>query len=253
MTDLDTFYDELAAQEIIRLAGEARRRMDFFSPDDLVRAAAELEIGPEFISAAEQLVRERQSELDDRAEFRRKQMRETTLHVCIAVPVVSIILFAHSFAVVNQLFSVLKGAMKGLSALFFSKATGHEVEFQEWRNQRLHKVKYGSTKPIEILEYHMSQRTGVRYSELYEWMVDQNCIAPITAVTVIEQFDKKHPDRIIHDEKGRGYPRVPGKTVWNEDMGVLYRRALRERELAKAQKQSEEAAKAEAVAQLSDN
>lgn len=133
-------YDGSEVQEILRLAQVARRRLDYFTREDMIRAAAELDVPESAVIEAEQLVRERQSEIDDRAEYRRGQARELTKGVCIGIPVLSIIVFGHAFHYFGNVFSLGTSILKPLGGLLFSRSTQHELDFQTWRNKRYRKV-----------------------------------------------------------------------------------------------------------------
>jgi hypothetical protein len=141
---VQTGYDESEAQEILRLAGVARRRLDFYSREDLVRAAAELDIPEEAIIRAEQLVKERQSEFDDRSEFRRAKVRELSKSIGIGGPLVLLFVFGHALTFFGNFFSIGKGFLKPLGAVFFSKSTQSELDFQDWRSKRFTRAHYGT-------------------------------------------------------------------------------------------------------------
>jgi hypothetical protein len=205
MNELEqTVLDINQAQEILRLAAGSRRRMDTFSTDDLVRAAAELDIAPEHVHHAEQIVREMQSELDDRAEFRRAKAKETMIAWLTLVPVALIVVGVHAFGVMAQVFSGLKGGVKGLSGLFFSKATSHELAFQEWRNKRYYIAEFGSTDAGVILSHYTENRLMVTYGDAFEWLVDRNGIEPSAAIIAIDKWAKRNPQIFQHS----GYERA---------------------------------------------
>jgi hypothetical protein len=233
MTDLEELlYDGHATQEILRLAGESRKRLDFLSHDDLVRAAAEMDVPEEAISQAEQLVRERQSEADDRAEFRRAKIRETCMHIAIGVPVLSVVLLGHSFAMFNQVFSMLKGMMKGLSGIFFAKSTGHELEFQGWRNKRFYLAEYGSVDPAVIVSRYPWSDQREAFKNVFDWLVESNGIDAPAAVLAIQAYARKTPGKIGPPENGgKGYPVVTPKSFWNTDIAELIHGGGRVRKL----------------------
>lgn len=150
-------------QEILRLAGVARRKMDYFSREDMVRAAAEMDVPESAIIEAEQLVRERQSEADDRAEYRRNQARELTKGICIGVPVLTIIIFGHAFHLVGNFFSFGKLILKPLGGLFFSRSTQHELDFHDWRNKRYRKAMNIPEPTLESTKQKTIWNTDVGY------------------------------------------------------------------------------------------
>ncbi len=133
-------YSEREVQEILRLAGVARRKMDYFTREDMVRAAAEIGVPESAVIEAEQLVRERQSEADDRAEYRRKQGAELAKGLALGVPFLAVIIFGHAIHFFGNFFSIGKGVLKPLGGVLFSRSTQHELDFQDWRNKRYRKV-----------------------------------------------------------------------------------------------------------------
>ena len=217
-------FDQHATQEILRLAGEARKRMDLFTADDLVRAAAEIDIPASAIHQAEQIVRERQSELDDRGEFRRVKVRETWKFFGIGVPVIAILVLAHSISLFNHVFSILKGFMKGLSGLFFAKSTGHEMEFQTWRNKRFYLAEYGSSEPAGMLSYYFKEKDVEDRDALIDWLVVGNGVDPTEATKAVQAYEIEFPIKVVRNVKLPRYPSLPPPSALNTDIAVLARR-----------------------------
>lgn len=195
----ESIYDVRGAQEILRLACAARRRMDYFTREDLIRAAAELDVSAENVLQAEQFVKERQSELDDRAEFRRAKVRETAKSFGIGVPLVLLIILGHGYSMISHVFGAVKGMMKGLGAIFFSKSTRHELEFQGWRNKRFYLAEYGSTEPEVMLTFYFKDKACADYDALIGWLVQTNGIEPVEAAKAVRIYSQKHPKRVIRD------------------------------------------------------
>jgi hypothetical protein len=189
-------YDESAAREILRLAGEARRRMDFFAREDLVRAASEMDVPEESILQAEVLVRERQSEMDDRAEFMRGKVKEARVAIPVGIVLVAGLIISHSFSFVGHFFSIGKGFIKGFGALWFSGATRHEMEFQEWRNKRYYKALYGSDTAFGCLNWYFKERKKESAAILVEWLVEENGFTPVEAKRAITEYSNSFLGRV---------------------------------------------------------
>lgn len=188
--------DEAAAQEILRLAGSSRRQMDFFTTSDLIRAAAELEIPASAVQQAEQLVRERQSELDDRDEYRRAKIKDVCKSTAICVPVLLILIFGHGFSFVGHMFGAFKGMVKGLGAVFFARSTRHELEFQSWRNKRFYQAEYGTEDAQVILACYFRDRETEDYDVLVDWLVTVNGFELDAAESAVWNLRRLRPQLI---------------------------------------------------------
>ena len=214
------------AEEILRLAGQARKRMDMFSREDLIRAAAEMDVSAEAVITAEQFVREKLAELDDRVEFRRKQVKQSWTYIGIGVPVVALMVTGHFFNFFNQAFGILKGMMKGLSGLLFHRATGHEMEFQTWRNERYFKVRYGASKPEEMVVNYMKDGAATEYADLMDWLVEDCAFDPTIAAIAINRYRSNFPSRVprtrasVHER----HAFIPKQTIWNRDLFAFAKR-----------------------------
>jgi len=156
-------------QEILRLAGIARRRMDFFSTDDLIRAAAEMNVPEAAIREAEQLVKERQSEADDRAEFRRAKILELAKAIGVGVPVILFVIWGHAIFFVSKFGSAASSFLKPLGAILFSRSTRHELEFREWRSRRFYRAEYGRHDSVSfkqflrgVKDYHVAHHVAIK-------------------------------------------------------------------------------------------
>lgn len=195
-------YDINAAQEILRLAGEARLRMDRFCIDDLVRAAGELDIPESAVLEAEQLVKENLSEADDRAEFRRAKRKETFVHFLMFTPILFLLLvghfFAHSFSgVAANAVGTLKTFLNSLTAVVFGRATQHEIEFRQWRSKRMHVAEYGATNPAEIVRWYFLRHPRAPSSEVVRWLSEENGVAKVDAQKAVSDYKKFHPHAFL--------------------------------------------------------
>ena len=195
-----TTYDGRATEEILRLV-RASRRMDYFTREDLVRAAAEIGVPESQVIEAERFVRERQSELDDRAEYRRARWTDIGKGLLIGVPIIILVCFLHVFAFVGQALGAMKGAAKGIGAIFFAKSTRHEVEFQAWRNKRFYMTEYGSDDPSTMLAKYFVKHDTERRSVLMSWLMEVNGIDEHTAYITVARFANSHRGRVVEDPK----------------------------------------------------
>lgn len=210
----DTGIEVGSAMEILRLAAEARKRMDFFTRDDLIRAASEMQVPAENVLRAEKLVLERQSEEDDRAEYRRLQMRQIMKWTGIGIPMLVLFCLLHTFSMIQHLFSAFKGIVKGTGALFFSKSTGHELDFQTWRNRRYFTAEYGGPEVKDVLESYFKGKCFEHRSTLISWLADTALVEIDEASRAVDKYAAEHPLMVRTDRLAPPRPettRVPVK------------------------------------------
>jgi hypothetical protein len=189
----DILLDTTSAVEILRLAAQARNRMDFFTCEDLIRAGAEIDVPAEDIISAQRLVRERQSESDDRAEYRRLQMLQALKWAAISIPMLTLLCVLHTFSFLQHALSALKGLAKGTGALCFAKSTGHEIDFQTWRNRRFFTAEYGGPEPKDILASYFKGKCFEHRSVLISWLADTALIELDEASKAVDEYAVEHP------------------------------------------------------------
>lgn len=190
-------YDESAAQEILRLAGSGRRRLDYFTSADLIRAAAELDIPESIVLEAEQLVKERQTEQEDREEYRRAKLRELSKFLFVGLPLVILVVALHGISLITQAFGALKGLLKGASAVLFSRSTKHELEFHSWRNDRFYKAEYGYSSTAAMLGCYFKERRIEERDVLVDWLIKVNGIDPSEAERAVDHHAEHFPKQVL--------------------------------------------------------
>jgi len=223
MSSHQELVDDVAAQEILRLAGEASQQMDSFSRENLVRAAAELDIDESWITEAITIVRDRQSEIDDREEFRRAQLKQTWFHLLLAVPVIIVFVLCHTVSIVAQAMSSFNGGIKGVTALFFAKSTGSELDFQEWRNKRFYKVEYGADDAPSMIAFYMRGKKTAEFDGVADFLTETNAIGVFDALYAIENYSNMHPKRILNRVASVKYPRTRSLSIWTTDLRDLFK------------------------------